>query len=207
MIKLKNHNRIKPKINKKLNLPVYLPRSLSPTKTLNIDNRNLNINQNNKKELICNLLNIHGIESYAVKTGQHIIRSDLLIYNKKKVIISEIELNKSTVLEKPREILENYLMLKNKNIVDVSKFVFVFILKFPNKRSDYWEVLYDIFKVTNIKIYTVPILKLFEFNWRNIEANMIDFIFDNYFITKKNIDKFQSKNMNDLKSDFFTVAK
>lgn len=165
------------------------------------------INQNNKKELISNLLNIHGIENYAVKTGQHIIRSDLLIYFKKEVIISEIELNKLTVLEKPREILENYLMLKNKNIVNVSKNVFIFILNFPNKRSDYWEVLYDIFKVTNIKIYTIPILKLFEFNWQNISSNMIDFIFDNYFITKKDIDKFQRKSMNNLQNDFFTVAK
>ena len=61
-------------------------------------------------------------------------------------------------------------------------------LGLPNRRTDYWQVVKDILKVTNIQINTVTIGMLLIFLWNLTELNDYDIFYidvDNSSLRKK----------------------
>lgn len=104
-----------------------------------------------------NLLFSLGINAYIRRQGDTNIRMDMLIEEKDKVGVAEIEFGTDT-LNSPRNILDNYSVLVSRYKIDKDNIVpIIFTNKLPNNRSDYWQVINDINNVLGIKISTVSI--------------------------------------------------
>jgi NAD-dependent dihydropyrimidine dehydrogenase PreA subunit len=88
--------------------------------------------------------------------GNNDIRFDLIGMIENSIVIGEIGLNGTDILEEPRAILDDVAVLQSRYGFEINSIKPVIItLSFPNKRSDVYEVIYDIQKILSIRISTI----------------------------------------------------
>ena len=144
-----------------------------------------NISKQKKKDsnfpnlLVRNFLITLGYKAAILKKGIISIRTDLVATE----FIAEIEFGED-ILETPRSILDDVAVLSSRYNVDFTKIqTLIFIDKLPHVRSEIWEVIKDIKKITNIKIQTVSLFYLFLRVWAEkkllTDTGKIDFYIDN----------------------------
>lgn len=129
--------------------------------------------------LVRNFLITLGYKAAILKKGVISIRTDLVGTD----FIAEIEFGED-ILETPRSILDDVAVLSSRYNVDFKKIqTLIFIDKLPHVRSEIWEVIKDIRKITNIKIQTISLFYLFLRVWSGhkllTDTGNIDFYIDN----------------------------
>ena len=117
--------------------------------------------QNLPNLIVRNLLISLGYKTSMLKKGVISIRTDLV----GSEFIGEVEFGED-ILETLRSILDDVAVLKSRYNVDFNKIkTFIFIDKLPHIRSEIWEVISDIKKITGIQIETITLLYLFLRIW------------------------------------------
>jgi hypothetical protein len=138
-----------------------------------------------KLEFVKKQINLIGCEINLKRIGNINMRIDAIsnFGNSKKAIFS-IEFGNDHV-SVPRKILEDFAVLHNRyNIMKENIVPFSILQNLPNKRSEYYQIIDDIKKVTNISIYTLTLEAI-----ENIKINhktIYDFNLSEFFISRKN---------------------
>lgn len=156
----------------------------------------IKLNANGEKELIEILMQGLGAKVYFPRKGDNSERFDAILAFEKYKAVVEIEIPSTEILDAPRNLLDDYAVLKcrkNKGIVDIVPVVICWDL--PNKRTDYWNVVTDINGILGIKIKTISILALALHYWTNTPVNFQN---DDYYLeyanySMNNIDKMFKK--------------
>jgi len=94
------------------------------------------------------------------RVGDVNLRSDMILQSKNNVGLVEIEKG-NNLLDPPRNILEQYALLKSRYELKQKISCFIFTSYLPRKRQDYWNVIEDISKIIGIKIKTISFASLF----------------------------------------------
>ena len=128
--------------------------------------------------IVRNVLLCLGYRASILKKGVISIRTDLVGTE----FIGEIEFGED-ILETPRSILDDVAVLKSRYNIDFKKIkTLIFIDKLPHIRSEIWEVIGDIKKITGIQIETITLLYLFLRIWNGkkllTDDGKIDFYID-----------------------------
>ena len=125
---------------------------------MNFLKNNKKMNDKDKLLFIRDLLNAIDIKTKIKRIGDVNMRIDALgkLPDRKTAIFS-IEFG-NDALEVPRKILEDYAIMHNRyNIKKKDIVTFSILNLLPSKRSEYYKVLDDIKKITQIEIYTFSI--------------------------------------------------
>jgi NAD-dependent dihydropyrimidine dehydrogenase PreA subunit len=142
-------------------------------------------NNNSENTIIRNILLNLGIKTNTRAIGNNSIRIDLWGKQNDYYLISEIDIGGLDLLDLTRAILDDIAILHSRYKISKDKIIPMIIIdKFPNKRSDYYEVIKDIEDITGIKIMTITLHFLLVMQWLKIEFKL-----ENYkdkFIVKKN---------------------
>ncbi len=130
--------------------------------------------------LVHGLLNHSGISNQITRQGDVNLRMDGIgtYLDKNLVIENEIVAD----LDAPRDILDDCAVFCARYETDKENVLGLIVsMRFPNKRTEYWEVLDDIQNILGLTIYSVPLAALLLTTWndRNIDIS-------NYFLSKKN---------------------
>ncbi len=135
---------------------------------------------NGENELVELLFCGIGAYVYFPRKGDNSERFDVLIdFNDYKAVV-EVEIPSTEILDAPRNLLDDYAVLKNRKTEDDEEIIpIVLCWDLPNKRTDYWNVVTDVNKILGIKIKTISILALALHYWTNTP---IDFRTDEYFL-------------------------
>ena len=153
-----------------------------------------------------NLLLTQKIPAAILKKGVTSIRNDLLSKN----FLCEIEFNDygaGDILSIPRSLLDDVAVICSRYGKNINSFRKIAIIdRLPHIRSEYWEVINDIKKVTGVKIETITVLMLLakiwtKDNYKNI--NSFDFYIDNNFLDYR--EKIASKYCPEI--DFSNIQK
>ena len=94
------------------------------------------------------------------RVGDVNLRSDMILQSNNNVGLVEIEKG-NNLLDPPRNILEQYALLKSRYDLKQKISCFIFTSYLPRKRQDYWNVIEDISNITGIKIKTISFASLF----------------------------------------------
>lgn len=139
---------------------------------------------NGENELVEALFRGIGTDVYFPRKGDNSERFDALIdFNDYKSVI-EVEIPSTEILDAPRNLLDDYAVLKNRKKEDNEEIIPVVLCwDLPNKRTDYWNVVTDVNKILGIKIKTISILALALHYWTNTPIN---FRTDEYFLEYAN---------------------
>lgn len=107
------------------------------------------------------------------RVGDNNERFDAFIEFDEYYSIVEIEIPSTTILDTPRNLLDDYAVAKSRNKINDKPIVpLVICWDLPNKRTDYWNVIYDINKVLNLKIKTISIPALALHYWSNTPLDL-----------------------------------
>lgn len=139
---------------------------------------------NGENELISLLFSKFGAEIYYPRKGDNSERFDAVIKFNKYKIVTEIEIPSSSILDAPRNLLDDYAVLhsrRGKKDIDIIPLVICWDL--PNKRTDYWNVISDINDILGVKIKTISILALALYYWTD---SSIDFLNDDFYLDYSN---------------------
>lgn len=137
--------------------------------------------------LVRNLLLEVGLNNKVYANGNNDLRLDFIGRRSKKLLPGESELSGSDILGLPRRILEGISwMHSRRNVLLEDQIPCIMILEFPRKRSDFYEVISDIEKVTDIKIKTLSIYFLSIINLFRVKLSVNDF--NSFSINKENQD-------------------
>lgn len=127
------------------------------TQTLNAEN-----------EIIERLILSLGGKIRFPRVGDNNERFDAFIEFEDYYSIVEIEIPSTTILEAPRNLLDDYAVAISRNKINDKPIVpLVICWDVPNRRTDYWNVIYDINKILNLKIKTISIPALALHYWSN----------------------------------------
>lgn len=133
--------------------------------------------------LVRNLLISLGYKASILKKGITAIRTDIVGSD----FIGEIEFGED-ILETPRSILDDVAVLTSRFKIDFKGIkTLIFIDKLPHVRSEIWEVIGDIQKITGIRIETITLLYLFMRIWSGKKLLTDDGKFD-FYIDKTSTD-------------------
>ena len=110
------------------------------------------LNDAQTTRLVRNIFLSCGISANIRRKGDTNVRMDgLLKFTAQQIGVLEIETS-DDVLESPRALLEDIAVLNNRFGIPLAKILPVsLIVSFPNKRSEYYRVIYDIEKVLDFK--------------------------------------------------------
>lgn len=150
--------------------------------------------------LVRNLLINVGIKNKVSAQGNNDSRMDVLAKIDDIVMPAESELIGSDILGLPRRILEGITYLHARHKIEKELIVpLLFTYVFPRKRSDFYEVISDIEKVTGFKIKTIPIHVLYILNIFQIKLSKKNIIED-FSINKEvqNVDIYLQKHIPDI---------
>jgi len=138
--------------------------------------------------LLRNFLIQLGILVKASATGNNDSRADLIARQDDYFLPIESELQGTDILGLPRRILENIAFLHTRHGIDKSQIqaIATFLL-FPRKRSDIYEVIGDIKKITGFEIKILPLYTLYLLNIFGIKIN-INNILDDFYIDNNDLD-------------------
>lgn len=168
-------------INKMVNNDLSLKEKMSKLKN-SISEVKLSLNGEN--ELVELLFHGLGTDVYFPRKGDNSERFDALVSFKKYKAVVEIEIPSTEILDAPRNLLDDYAVLKcrkNEKATDIVPLVLCWDL--PNKRTDYWNVITDVNNILGIKIKTISILALALHYWTNTPLNLVN---DDYFLEYAN---------------------
>ena len=149
---------------------------------MNFLKNNKKMNDKDKLLFIRDLLNAIDIKTKIKRIGDVNMRIDALgkLPDGKTAIFS-IEFG-NDALEVPRKILEDYAIMYNRyNIKKKDIVTFSILNLLPSKRSEYYKVLDDIKKITQIEIYTLPINFLNQMVLR--EETINDYNYKDFYIS------------------------
>lgn len=144
----------------------------------------IKLSANGENELVELLLSGLGAKVYFPRKGDNSERYDALLdFDKYKVVV-EIEIPSTEILDAPRNLLDDYAVLKCRKNQKGTKIVpLVLCWDLPNKRTDYWNVVTDVNNILGIKIKTVSILALALHYWTRTPIN---FEGDDYYLEYAN---------------------
>ncbi|HHQ0057993.1 TPA: hypothetical protein ACSK23_002482, partial [Listeria monocytogenes] len=79
----------------------------------------------------------------------------------------------TAILDAPRNLLDDYAVIKSRK-TDLNSDIVPLVIcwDLPNKRTDYWNVIFDINSILKIKIKTISILALAVFYWTNTALDL-----------------------------------
>ncbi|WP_194928190.1 MULTISPECIES: ATP-binding protein [unclassified Idiomarina] len=151
--------------NKELFQTIFsrIERSESPYRTLN--------------NLVSKAMQISGIENVLSRQGDVNLRMDAIGIYKKKYVLCEIE--KATNLDAPRDILDDVAVFCSR--YDISKhnvIGMIVVPSMPNRRTEFWELLHDIYEVTGLRIAVVPLAAVLVAVWNERKIPLEDFFLD-----------------------------
>ncbi len=139
---------------------------------------------NGENELVSLLFKGLNGNVYFPRKGDNSERFDALITFEDCKAISEIEIPSSEILDAPRDLLDDYAVLNCRKGEDISKIIpLVICWDLPNKRTDYWNVVTDIYEILRLKIKTISILALALHYWTE---SRLDLIGDDFYLNRSN---------------------
>lgn len=98
--------------------------------------------------------------------------------------IIEVEVPSTAMLDAPRNLLDDIAVVSNRSAITLNQIIPIVICwTFPNKRTDYWNVVNDINKVLDIKIKTISIMALAVYYWTNSQINLEN---DSFYVDVEN---------------------
>lgn len=125
--------------------------------------------------IIRNLLLELNLSSVIRRRGDIYARMDLLFSDDTDSLgTAEIETG-GDILNSPRNILDNIAVLHSRYGFPKEKiYPLIVSFTFPNQRSEYWQVISDIKKVTGIEIFSITLGALLMLLWQNRTISMED---------------------------------
>ena len=130
------------------------------------------------------LINGLGPKIYFPRKGDNSERFDALIDFGDYKSVVEIEIPSTEILDAPRNLLDDYAVLKcRKKEKDSDIVPLVICWDLPNKRTDYWNVITDIYAILGIKIKTISILALALHYWTKTPLELRS---DDYYLEYSN---------------------
>jgi len=144
--------------------------------------KKIKLMNNGFEEIIIRILEKYGYDTHLPRKGDVNERFDMFSENSEgEMIIIEVEIPSVSILDAPRNQLDNLAVFNSRRGHDLKKLIPVIICwDLPNKRSDYWNVIEDIFKITGIKIETLTLLSLAVIFWTN---HHLDFESGTFFLS------------------------
>lgn len=150
--------------------------------------------------LVRNLLINIGIKNKVSAQGNNDSRMDVLAKVDDIIMPAESELVGSDILGLPRRILEGISYLHARHKIEKALIIpLLFTYVFPRKRSDFYEVISDIEKITGFKIKTIPFHVLYVLNLFQIRLSKGSIV-DDFSVNKEvqNIDIYLQKYIPDI---------
>lgn len=130
--------------------------------------------QEEQNLLVRNVLISLGCQAALSRHGDVYSRMDGFYENENQMGVLEIETGQD-VLSVSRAILDDVAVVNSRyDILPETNHPLAVVLSLPNKRTDYWQVVKDIGKVTNLHISTLTIGALFLFLWNCEEVSDFD---------------------------------
>lgn len=144
-----------------------------------------NVNEVGFENLVVRNLFLNlGVKCKIRAVGNNDIRFDMIGEYGKDILLCEIGLNNTDILEDPRAILDDFAILNSRYKINKSKIKpLIITLTFPNKRSDVYEVIYDIKNVLGYEIKTISAHLLIIMNLLRLKINAEEF-FSKFFVNK-----------------------
>ncbi len=137
-----------------------------------------------ENELIRLLVEGLGLKIYFPRKGDNSERFDALIDCLGYKSVVEIEIPSTEILDAPRNLLDDYAVLKcRKQEKETEVVPLVICWDLPNKRTDYWNVVTDINAILGIKIKTLSVLALALHYWTGTPLDLQD---DDYYLDHAN---------------------
>lgn len=131
------------------------------------------LSANGENELVELLLSGLGAKVYFPRKGDNSERFDALLDFESYKAVVEIEIPSTEILDAPRNLLDDYAVLKCRKKESENKIVpLVLCWDLPNKRTDYWNVVTDVNNILGIKIKTISILALALHYWTKTPINL-----------------------------------
>lgn len=166
---------------------------------------------NAENELIEKLISSLNGKIRFPRVGDNNERFDAFIEFENYYSIVEIEIPSTTILEAPRNLLDDYAVAVSRNKLNDKPIVpLVICWDLPNKRTDYWNVVYDINKILDLKIKTISIPALALHYWSNTPLDLqLDYYLDiNNQTMNKSIDILERLNLStDIGIGYFEPIK
>lgn len=153
---------------------------------LNLNNSfsELKLLPNGNNELIKRLFEELGYSVYFPRKGDNSERFDALISNEEIKTVVEIEIPSTAILDAPRNLLDDYAVIKNRKSNFNNDIVpLVICWDLPNKRTDYWNVIFDINNILKVRIKTISILALATHYWTDTPLDLKN---DDYYLDSTN---------------------
>jgi NAD-dependent dihydropyrimidine dehydrogenase PreA subunit len=127
-----------------------------------------------------------GLNVKVAAKGNNDNRLDLFGKTEDYFIIGEVELKGDDILGLPRRILEDIAITKSRFKIEFENQIPILIfLEFPNKRSDIYEVITDIYKVLGIQIKTIPFHFLYVSNMLGVRIEK-ELLVESFYVDKDN---------------------
>lgn len=125
------------------------------------------LNDNASSLLVRNLLTQVGISCRIRRKGDTNMRIDAVgSLDDGRIAVIEIELS-NAALESPRALLEDVAVLHGRYKIDVSRIDPIsVILSLPNARSEYYQVIDDIYKILEVRCRTITVGALLSIVWQ-----------------------------------------
>jgi len=141
-------------------------------------------NNGSENEIARNLLLSLGLVTKSRAVGNNDMRTDLFGKNDIFCLLCEVDTTSIDQLDLTRAILDDIAIFSSRYGIDKSMITPVIIIdRFPNKRSDFYEVLNDIEKVTNIKVSVLTLHFIFILSL--LEKKLSPIYFNGLFKVKK----------------------
>lgn len=114
-----------------------------------------------------NLFLALGVQAAMRRRGDNSVRMDLIFGAPEIGLgVAEIEFGKDAVLDSPRDILDDVAVLVSRHNWPRANTIAVIVSDvLPNNRSEYWEIIRDIRKVTSLGIDTITVFALVLLVW------------------------------------------
>lgn len=139
---------------------------------------------NGENELINLLFTGLGGDVYFPRKGDNSERFDATITFPEYKVVTEIEIPSTEILDAPRNLLDDYAVVHCRKGEDVNKIVpLVVCWDLPNHRTDYWNVITDVYNILGIKIKTISILALALYYWTGTPLDLCN---DDFFLNYDN---------------------
>jgi NAD-dependent dihydropyrimidine dehydrogenase PreA subunit len=169
-------------------IPIQIKTELLEAKYLTALYKNISIRNANEigfeNLIVRNLFLNLGVKCKIRAVGNNDIRFDMIGEFGAKILLCEIGLNNTDILEEPRAILDDFAILNSRYKIEKKRIVPIMItLIFPNKRSDVYEVIYDIKNILGYEIKTISAHLLIIMNLLRLKIDAEDF-FASFFVNK-----------------------
>ncbi|MCO4320973.1 hypothetical protein [Aliidiomarina quisquiliarum] len=109
------------------------------------------------------------------RVGDNNERFDAFLNFDKYYALAEIEIPSISILDAPRNLLDNYAVaISRRQLADKPIIPLVIFWDIPNKRTDYWNVIYDIKNVLGIEIKTISLSAIALHYWSKTPLDLIN---------------------------------